>query len=40
MILKKFNLKNAIGIEGQKVHKQVIDQRNGVQVLLQNENIS
>ena len=31
-------LKNGVGIEGQKVHKQVKDQRNGAQVLLENEN--
>ena len=33
-------LKNGIGIEGQKVCKQVRDQRNGTQVLLENENKS
>ena len=39
--IKKFAfLKNGIGIEGQKVFKQVRDQRNGVQVLLENENKS
>ena len=32
--------KNGIGIEGQKVRKQVRDQRNGAQVLLENENKS
>ena len=38
------NIKKYIGwkslIKGWKVHKQVRDQRNGVQVLLQNENKS
>ena len=33
--IKKFAiLKNGIGIKGQKVHKQVRDERNGAQMLL------
>ena len=39
--IKKFAiLKNGIGIKGQKVHKQVRDQRNGAQMLLEIENKS
>ena len=39
--IKKFAiLKNGIGIKGEKVCKQVRDQRNGAYVLLENENKS
>ena len=39
--IKKFAiLKNGIGIEGQKVHKQVRDQRNSAQMLLEIKNKS
>ena len=40
MILKKLQFKKWNRIKGQKVHKQVRDQRNGVQVSLENENKS
>ena len=40
MTFKKIaNLKNGIGIKGQKAHQQVLvrDQRNGIQALLDND---
>ena len=40
MIIKNLIIRNGTGIKGQKVCKQVGDQRNGVQVLLENENKS
>ena len=33
-------IKNGIESEGQKVHKQAGDQRNGAEALLENQNIS
>ena len=41
MMLKNFNLKNGIGIKGQKVRKQVRSMeanKDGAQVLLENKN--